>query len=87
VTFADGASPDKRDYRVDFGKISEVLPGFQPAWTVPAGIDQLATEMERNGLTAEQFTHTFVRLEQINRLTAAGRLDEMLRTTSPTPVG
>ena len=52
VTFAEGASPDKRDYRVDFGKIRRLLPSFQPVWTVPAGIDQLAADMSRYGLTA-----------------------------------
>jgi hypothetical protein len=46
---------------------------------VPAGIDQLATDMSRFGLTDQDFEHTFVRLEQINRLKAAGRLDEQLR--------
>jgi hypothetical protein len=40
--------------------------------------------MSRHGLTTEQFQHTFVRLEQVNRLKAAGRLDEMLRRTRPT---
>jgi nucleoside-diphosphate-sugar epimerase len=79
VTFAEGASPDKRDYRVDFGKIGRLLPSYQPAWTVPQGIDQLVTDMTRYGLTGEQFEHTFVRLEQINRLKTAGRLDEHLR--------
>lgn len=79
VTFAEGASPDKRDYRVDFGKIGRVLPSFQPVWTVPAGIDELAADMGRYGLTAEEFEHTFVRLEQVKRLMAVGRLDEDLR--------
>ncbi len=87
VTYAEGASADKRDYRVDFTKIKELLPGFQPRWTVPAGIDELTADMERNGLTAEQFGHTFVRLEQINRLKAEGRLDDMLRTVVPAPAG
>jgi nucleoside-diphosphate-sugar epimerase len=81
VTFAEGASPDKRDYRVDFGKITSLLPGFQPAWTVPAGIDQLVGDMRRHGLTAQDFEHTFVRLEQIKRLQAEGLLDEDLRRT------
>jgi nucleoside-diphosphate-sugar epimerase len=81
VTFAEGASPDKRDYRVDFGKIGRLLPGFQPAWTVTAGIDQLVGDMRRNGLTAQEFEHTFVRLEQIKRLQAEGLLDEDLRRT------
>ena len=35
VTFAAGASPDARDYRVDFGKAERLLPEFQPQWTVP----------------------------------------------------
>ena len=51
------------------------------SWTVPAGIDQLLADMGRHGLTKEDFEHTFVRLEQINRLTAAGLLDEHLHRT------
>lgn len=78
VTFAPGASADKRDYRVDFGKVGRLLPAFAPQWTVPAGIEELATDMARNGLTAEEFEHGFVRLEQINRLKRAGLLDDML---------
>jgi nucleoside-diphosphate-sugar epimerase len=85
VTFAEGASPDKRDYRVDFGKIKRLLPAFQPAWTVPAGIDELVEDMNRYGLTADQFGHTFVRLEQVNRLKAAGRLDDHLRSVGDEP--
>jgi nucleoside-diphosphate-sugar epimerase len=79
VTFAAGASPDRRDYRVDFGKIQQRLPSFEPAWTVSGGIDQLIDDMGRIGLTADAFEHTFVRLEQVNRLRAAGVLDENLR--------
>jgi nucleoside-diphosphate-sugar epimerase len=81
VTFASDASPDKRDYRVDFGKIGRLLPSFKAAWTMPAGIDQLVTDMGRHGLTTRQFEHTFVRLEQITRLQADGLLDEDLRRT------
>jgi nucleoside-diphosphate-sugar epimerase len=85
VTFAEGASPDQRDYRVDFGKIGRLLPSFQPAWTVPAGIDQLAADMSRHGLTVREFEHTFVRLEQVNRLRSAGALDEHLRRVGAGP--
>ena len=56
-----------------------------PTWTVPAGIDQLATDMGRYGLTTPQFEHTFVRLEQVNRLKAAGRLDDDLRSVGDGP--
>ncbi|MEQ6902453.1 SDR family oxidoreductase [Nocardioides sp. YIM 152588] len=78
VTFAAGASADKRDYRVDFGKIGRLLPAFRPQWTVPDGIDQLAQQMQQYGLTSEQFERTFVRLERINALKDGGALDEML---------
>jgi nucleoside-diphosphate-sugar epimerase len=79
VTFAEGASPDTRNYRVDFGKIQRLLPAFQPAWTVAAGVDELVRDMDRHGLTAQEFEHTCVRLEQFNRLQSEGLLDEHLR--------
>lgn len=79
VTFAEGAAPDKRDYRVDFGKLGRLLPGFRPEWTVPKGIDELAGDMERHGLSAADFEGPrYVRLERINELRSAGRLDDLL---------
>lgn len=81
VTFAEGAAPDKRDYRVDFGKINRLLPGFQPRWTVPDGIDELASDMERFGLSSDDFEGPrFVRLEKVNALRSAGVLDDLLVT-------
>jgi nucleoside-diphosphate-sugar epimerase len=83
VTFAEGASPDKRDYRVDFDKIGRLLPSFKPEWTVSAGIDQLAADMKRHGLSSHQLEHTYVRLEQINARKIAGQLDDMLQRPQP----
>lgn len=81
VTFAEGASADARDYRVDFGKVSRLLPAFKPTWTVPDGIDELAADMERFGLSAADFEGPrFVRLERIQQLMDAGRLDTQLVT-------
>jgi nucleoside-diphosphate-sugar epimerase len=79
VTFAEGAAPDKRDYRVDFSKINSELPAFRPEWTIPDGITELADDMRRIGLTAEDFEGPrFVRLERVNQLKARGRLDDLL---------
>lgn len=75
VTFAAGAGSDARDYRVSFAKATEQLPAFRPQWTVPLGIEQLADQMAAYGVEEERFT----RLHQIQRLTEAGRLDELLR--------
>ncbi len=41
VAFAEGASADIRNYRVDFTKAETKLPGFAPAWTLRAGIEEL----------------------------------------------
>lgn len=84
VSLAAGASSDLRDYRVDFGKIRSLLPALEPQWTVGDGIDQLVDDMEANRLTTEDFESTFVRLVQVNRLMAAGRLDAMLHRLEPT---
>jgi nucleoside-diphosphate-sugar epimerase len=80
VTFADGAGPDTRDYRVDFTKIGRVLPHFSPAWTVPDGIAELARDMADRGLDAEDFEGPrFVRLARIRQLQATGALTTDLR--------
>lgn len=84
VTFAAGAGPDARDYRVDFTKIITLLPAFAPQWTIPDGIRELAEDMRRIGLTAQDFTGPrFVRLQRIQELTALGLLTEDLRLSAP----
>lgn len=80
VTFADGAGPDSRNYRVDFTKIGAMLPTFQPQWTVSRGIAELAEDMREFGLTATQFEGSrFVRLARIQELLEDGRIDQNLR--------
>jgi nucleoside-diphosphate-sugar epimerase len=85
VTFAAGAGPDKRDYRVDFTKIRRMLPAFEPRWTVADGIEELISGMRRFGLSTTDFEGPrYVRLARIRELMAAGRLDDELRTrTAP----
>ena len=74
VTFAAGAGPDKRDYRVE-----TVLPAFTPEWTVADGIEELARDMRRFGLSTEDFEGPrYVRLARIRELRSAGRLDDEL---------
>jgi len=59
--------------------VTSLLPGFRPSWTVPAGIDELGADMERNGLKAADFEGPrFVRLERINQLRSQGLLDDLL---------
>lgn len=80
VTFAGQAGPDKRDYRVDFSRIGELLPSFKPEWTVADGIQQLAADMHRNELSLADFEGPrYVRLERIRQLLDGGELDADLR--------
>ncbi len=84
VTFAKDASPDKRDYKVDFSKIGELLPKFSPQWSVVRGIDQMYGDMIELGLERSDFEGPrFVRLERIRALMAVGVLGDDLRLTSP----
>jgi nucleoside-diphosphate-sugar epimerase len=76
VSFAAGAGPDTRNYRVDFTKIRSQVPAFVPHWTIPQGIKEIWTDAGDRGLTAEDFEGArFVRLQRIRQLADAGRLD------------
>ncbi len=80
VQFADGASPDKRDYRVNCDKIEKTLPGYQPVWTVRKGVEELYEAYKRVGLKLEDFEGPrYRRLKHIKSLMANGRLSENLR--------
>ena len=76
VSFAEGAGPDTRNYQVDFTKIRSQVPAFEPQWTVPRGIKEIWSDAGERGLTTEDFEGPrYVRLRQIQRLAAEGRLD------------
>jgi nucleoside-diphosphate-sugar epimerase len=80
VTFAEGAGPDTRCYRVDCSKIAERLPAFRPAWTVRRGVDQLHQAFVRHALTLQDLTGSrFQRIARIRELLDGGRLDAELR--------
>ena len=80
LSFADGAGPDLRNYRVDFAKLTETFPELSLRWTVRAGIDELVAAYAKHGMTHEDFMSSrFVRLRRIRELLAARLLDDMLR--------
>jgi nucleoside-diphosphate-sugar epimerase len=80
VSFADGAGPDLRNYRVDFGKLESTFPELELRWTVREGIDELAGAYTEHGLTYDDFTSSrYVRLRRIRELLDAGIVDDMLR--------
>jgi nucleoside-diphosphate-sugar epimerase len=83
VTFAPGASPDARNYRVDFSKIQQALPDFQARWTLRAGIEELYEAYQRAGLTKDEFLGPrYYRLKTVHGLRERGALDNDLRWLS-----
>jgi nucleoside-diphosphate-sugar epimerase len=80
LSFADGAGPDLRNYRVDFAKLNDTFPDLSLRWSVSAGIEELAIAYAKHDLTYEDFTSSrFVRLRRIRELVAAGLVDEAMR--------
>jgi nucleoside-diphosphate-sugar epimerase len=83
IEFAEGAGPDTRSYRVDFGKIARTLPSFQPRWRVREGARELYEAYQGSGLRLEDFEGPrYRRIDHIRQLIAKGRLDESLRWTA-----
>jgi len=82
IGFADGAGPDKRNYRADFSRIAEVLPGFQPEWDAWKGAKQLYEAYKAIGIRVEDFEGPrFRRIDQLKELIASGHLGPDLRWT------
>jgi nucleoside-diphosphate-sugar epimerase len=80
VSFAEGAGPDPRCYRVDFSKIGRVVPAFQPSWNVERGIDQLRDAFVALGLIAADVDGgRYSRVRTILQLLQHGRIDSDLR--------
>jgi nucleoside-diphosphate-sugar epimerase len=86
ITYAEGAGPDKRCYRVDCSKIARLLPAFQPQWDARKGAVELRDAYLRAGLTAEQFQGPrYVRLGRIRQLQEEQRIDAALRWAAGVP--
>jgi nucleoside-diphosphate-sugar epimerase len=84
ITFADGASPDPRSYRVDFSKFESACPDCHFEWTAERGVDELVRAYAEVGLTFDDFQDVgrYTRLTELKRLIDQGRLDGDLRWTS-----
>jgi hypothetical protein len=80
VEYAGNNSPDPRNYRVDFTKITRVLPEFNTCWTAKSGARQLYKAYKENDLTLEDFQgRKYIRLNQLKHLLNNNQLGEQLR--------
>jgi nucleoside-diphosphate-sugar epimerase len=83
LTYEEGAGPDPRCYRVDFGKIETRLPGYDPTWTVARGVDQLLSAYREVGLEQKDLEgDRYLRIKHIARLLESKKLDSDLRWTT-----
>jgi nucleoside-diphosphate-sugar epimerase len=80
VVYAGSGEPDKRSYRVDFGKIRRELPEFQPAWDLEKGVHEIHDAFRGGRLDRALFaSRHLVRLEQLKHLMRTGLVDDRLR--------
>jgi nucleoside-diphosphate-sugar epimerase len=86
VTFAEGAGPDKRCYRVNCDKIRNTIPAFKPRWTAREGARQLYEAYKSFDLTLSDFEGArYMRIQHVKKLQSEGKIDSNLRWI-PAPV-
>ena len=81
VEYAPKGEPDQRNYRVDFAKLREFLPGYRSRWDARRGALELYQAYQRHGLKREAFERSFMRLVHMKELMRDGKIDANLRWT------
>ena len=80
VAYAGKTTPDPRNYRVDFTKLTRLLPEFKPQWNARLGAQQLYKAYQDYDLTLEDFQgRKYIRLNQLRHLLNTNCLDGQLR--------
>lgn len=73
------SSGDKRNYRVNFDKITQILPGYTCEWNVKRGAEELREIFEQIHMTNDTYTsRLYTRLKQIEYLKTHGVVDDHL---------
>lgn len=82
VRYAEGAQPDKRNYRVNCDKIAKTLSSFRPKWTARAGVEELYHAYKEHGLTKDEFLSArYMRIKHVRELQEKAELGSDLRWT------
>ncbi len=83
IEFAEGASPDMRNYRVDCSLLPEIVTEYRPCWNARTGAEQLYQAYRGANLTLEDFEGTrYNRIAHVQQLLADGLLDRTLRSAT-----
>ena len=79
VTYADDASPDIRNYRVNCDKIINRLPSYRPKWSLRAGIKQIYQAVQEANLSESEFLSSrYFRVAYVKQQIEAGKIDRSL---------
>ncbi len=82
ISFADDASPDLRNYRVNFDKYEAAFPDFPLQWNALDGARSIYESYRRFGLDKDEYEGPrYKRIAQLKSLIASGQLDETMRWT------
>ena len=80
IKYAGKTAPDPRNYRVDFTKLTSLLPEFKPQWSARLGAQQLYKAYQDHDLRLEDFQgRKYIRLNQLRHLLNTSCLDGQLR--------
>jgi hypothetical protein len=80
IKFADGAEPDRRNYRVDFTKYMNAFPRHRLKWNATQGAKQIYESYKTIGLGKDEYEGPrYKRIAQLKLLLSTGQLDETLR--------
>lgn len=83
IEFAEGASPDMRNYRVDCSLLPEVATEYRPRWNARTGAEQLYQAYSGAKLSLEDFEGSrYNRIAHVQQLIADGVLDHALRAVA-----
>lgn len=82
--FAEGAGPDPRDYKVDFGKLERTFPDFRLEYDLARGARELLADFRRCRLPADCLSgDRFLRVRTLRRRIERGQVPESFRAGSP----
>jgi nucleoside-diphosphate-sugar epimerase len=79
LVIKDGATADRRSYRVRFGRLRQVLPDFACTHSLEFGIRELKAAYARASVDSPE---RFIRLSHLQKLLATGAIDERLHLPS-----
>ncbi|MEM6625335.1 MAG: NAD(P)-dependent oxidoreductase [Pseudomonadota bacterium] len=80
IGFAEGATADMRNYRVDCNHIARTLHDYKPQWTCRRGVEQLLSAYQNANLKLDEFEgEKFKRVAHVQKLVRDKAIDADLR--------